>query len=347
MQVHKSQKRQGRTDRRFRPGPWSDGRELKSGLELESRVLLSALAVARTEAHHAHVTAVRETAARVTPAAEIIAQYSKFANDFATIEQYYIQSLSEQSGGTTTVTATVAVNYPGNSSPSIQVNSAAAAAAFFPSGQTIPVTAQATFNGTFQGTYYLNSYQGSILVINPTTSSLASLSAGSVLTATVTTSSQSSAASIFPSFITNRTNQMAIDLVEYFNSLPLKLPYFNAPPHTPNSRGAIQNYVYNSVAGGSSSTSGSGAQGIESLPGIAATSLQQVLLAIPLPTATGVSEQIYDATVASVIQQSLTQTLNGMAGVFDGKILVSAPAPANRYGVKASGTIPSYILVQP
>ena len=77
-----------------------------------------------------------------------------------------------------------------------------------------------------------------------------------------------SAAGIFPSFIINRTNQMAIDLVQYFNSLPLKLPYFNTPPHTPNNRGAIQNYVYGSVAGGG-------------------TSLQQSLLAIPLPTTAG------------------------------------------------------------
>ena len=65
---------------------------------------------------------------------------------------------------------------------------------------------------------------------------------------------QTSAAGIFPSYIINRTNQMAIDLVQYFNSLPLKLPYFNTPPHTPNSRGAIQNYVYNSVAGAASTT---------------------------------------------------------------------------------------------
>ena len=84
---------------------------------------------------------------------------------------------------------------------------------------------------------------------------------------------------------------MAIDLVQYFNSLPLKLPYFNTPPHTPNNRGAIQKYVYDSVAGsGSSSTSTTGtssAQGISAFPGVGATSLQQLLLAIPLPTTTG------------------------------------------------------------
>jgi len=352
--VHKSKKLQGRTARRFRPGPWSDGRELESGLELESRVLLNARVVARTEPHHAHATTARVTAARVlppryTPTQEIIYYYNKFANDFANIEAYYIQSLSEQSGGTSTVTATVQALYTAGTA-SIQVNSAAAAAAFFPNGQTIPVTAQATSNkGVFLGTFYLNSYQGSILNVNPTTSTQVNLSPGSVLTASVTTSSQASAASIFPSFIVNATNQMAINLVQYFNNLPQRLPYFNAPPHTPNSRGAIQNYVYNSIASASTSQSstGTGAQGVEALPGVAATSLQQTLLAIPLPTATGVSKQIYDQTVADTILQSLTQTLNGVAEVYAGKISVSAPSPNNRYGVKESGTVPSYILAQP
>jgi hypothetical protein len=159
---------------------------LESGLELETRVLLSARAAAMTNARHA-----RATVARLTPAAEINAQYNAFVNDFAAVENLYVTSISEQS---------------------------------------------------------------------------------------------SSAASIFPSFITNRTNQMAIDLVQYFNGLPLKLPYFNAPPHTPNSRGAIQNYVYGSVAGGGT------------------TSLLQSVLAIPLPTTAGSDLQIYNVTVASAIE---------------------------------------------
>jgi hypothetical protein len=204
--------------------------------------------------------------------------------------------------------------------------------------------------GFNRGSLYLTAYSGNVLSVDPTHSSQVDLSVGATLSASVTTSAQTSAASIFPSFIVNSTNQMAIDLVQYFNSLPLKLPYFNAPPHTPNSRGAIQNYVYNSVAGAAStsqSSSGTGAQGIEALPGIGATSLQQLLLAIPLPTTAGSDLTIYDQTVADAIQQSLTQTLNGVAEVYAGKILVSAPAKNNRYGVNASGTIPSYILAQP
>ena len=200
---------------------------MESGLELETRVLLSAWAAAMTNARHA-----RATVARLTPAAEINAQYNAFVNDFAAVENLYVTSISEQS---------------------------------------------------------------------------------------------SSAASIFPSFITNRTNQMAIDLVQYFNGLPLKLPYFNAPPHTPNSRGAIQNYVYGSVAGGGT------------------TSLLQSLLAIPLPTTTGSDLTIYEKTVDAAIAQSQTQTLNGVSQVYAGRIRVSAPSPNNRYGVTASGTIPAYI----
>jgi len=131
------------------------------------------------------------------------------------------------------------------------------------------------------------------------------------------------------SFIVNRTNQMAINLVQYFNSLPLKLPFFNTPPHTPNNRGAIQNYVYGAVAGSGT------------------TSLQQSLQAIPLPTTTAGSDLLYSATVASAIEQSRIQTLNGVSEVYAGQLRVSAPSPNNRYGVVAPATIPAYILASP
>lgn len=148
------------------------------------------------------------------------------------------------------------------------------------------------------------------------------------MTANVPATSQTSAAAIFPSYIINRTNQMAIDLVQYFNSLPLKLPKFNNPPHTPNNRGAIQSYVYDSVAGSNS------------------TSLQQSLLAIPLPTTGGSDLQIYNAAVQAAVAQSRTQTLNGVSQVYAGRLLIPIPAPNNRYGIDAntSATIPNYIL---
>ena len=115
--------------------------------------------------------------------------------------------------------------------------------------------------------------------------------------------------------------------MQYFNSLPLKLPLFNNPPHTPNSRGAIQTFVYNSVAGGSS------------------TSLRQSLLAIPLPTTAGSDLQIYNAAVLAAVEQSLVGTLAGVGAVFSGGPN-PGPGPNNRYGIDAhtSATIPAYIL---
>ena len=179
------------------------------------------------------------------------------------------------------------------------------------------------------GTFYLTGFSGNSLIVNTTLSSPVSLPVGTFLTATLTPSSLASAASIFPSFITNRANQMAIDLVQYFNSLPLKLPYFNTPPHTPNNRGAIQNYVYGAVAGGGT------------------TSLLQSLLAIPLPTTAGSDLDIYNETVASAIEQSRIQTLNGVSEIYAGQLRVAITSPNNRYGASESGTVPAYILASP
>src|SRR5271166_6634817 len=146
MRVDKLKRRQRGSDRRFRPGPWRDGRELEPGLELEARLLLSARAAAMTNARHA-----RTTVARVTPAAEINAQYNAFASDFAAVEQLYVTAINEQSSGSVSVAATVTAPYTAGSS-SMQVNNASV---FFPNGSTTPVTATAT-QGSFPiGSFYL------------------------------------------------------------------------------------------------------------------------------------------------------------------------------------------------
>jgi hypothetical protein len=121
---------------------------------------------------------------------------------------------------------------------------------------------------------------------------------------------------------------MAIELVIYFNSLPLKLPFLNAPPHTPNNRGAIQKFVYDSIVGGSSTT----------------TSLQSSLLAIPLPTTVGNDLNIYNASVSAAIEQSRLQTLNGVSEIYARQLYISAPQPRNRFGVIAPATIPAFLL---
>ena len=74
------------------------------------------------------------------------------------------------------------------------------------------------------------------------------------------------------------------------------------------------------------------------------TSLQQSLLAIPLPTTAGSDLQIYNAAVQAAVEQSRIRTLNGVSQVYAGRLLIPAPAPNNRYGANASGTIPAYIL---
>jgi hypothetical protein len=91
-------------------------------------------------------------------------------------------------------------------------------------------------------------------------------------------------------------------------------------PHTPNQRGAIQKYVYEQIAGS----------------GLTSPSLQQLLLAIPLPTTAGADLTIYNAAVASAVEQSRQQVLGGVSQIYAGHLKISAPAPANRLGISAN-----------
>lgn len=120
--------------------------------------------------------------------------------------------------------------------------------------------------------------------------------------------------SIFPSYITNSTTQLAITLVRYFNNIPIELPKENAPPHTPVQRGAIQKYVYQTIASSM------------------ATSLQQLLLAIPLPTTPGADLDIYMAAATTAVQLSQQQLNTGIQQIYARKLLISATPPANRLG---------------
>ena len=307
---------QRRADHRFLPGGGA------GTLELEPRELLS------HTARGAVIAAPRAHTARLTPAAQINAAYDVFTKNFAGVEQAYVQSINDQANGSVTVSANLSQPYAVGASTMVVDN----ASVFGPVGTfTAPVVATATINGVPNGAQYVFTGRSgaNTLIVNPGQSSQVPLSPpGVALTATIPSTSQTSAAAIFPSFIVNRTNQMAIDLVQYFNGLPLKLPKFNNPPHTPMNRGAIQSYVYNSVAGSNS------------------TSLQQSLLAIPLPTTAGSDLKIYDAAVQAAIAQSRTVTLNGVSQVYAGRLLVSAPAPNNRYGVNLNtiANVPAYIL---
>jgi len=249
---------------------------------------------------------------RVTPAAEINAQYTAFLTAFNQQLESYVESLNQTSTGTVTVSATVTAAYAAGS-PTIVVDDAAV---FGPSGTfSTPVLTTATIGSAPPiGTFTLTGSSGNTLTINVADSSFIPMSVGTVLTATIPSSASSSASLIFPSYITNSTIQMAINLVKYFNSLPVVLPKENAPPHTPVQRGAIQKYIFQSIASGQSS------------------SLQQSLLAISLPTTPGADLSIYSAAVNSAVAASRLQVINGIQQIYARTLLISATAPANRLG---------------
>jgi hypothetical protein len=323
-----SQSRRRRIERRCRP---MLDHASKGVLALEPRILLNASSLTSLHAarlahraeqtaarasQHAAATASQHAAAsrlpkRLTPTQEINAQYAAFTTAFNNVLDAYVQSIFEPSTNTVPVSATVTVAYT-TPATTILVNNASV---FGPAGNfSPPVTATATLGTASLGTLTLTGSAGNLLVINLAQSTATNLPVGTVLSANVPVSAQSSAAAIFPSYITSSTTLMATTLVQYFNSIPIKLPAKNTPPHTPTQRGALQSYVYQNIAGS------------------LATSLQQTLLAIPLPTTPGSDLQIYQAAVDSAIAQSRQYVLNGITEIFNRTLLVNAQAPANRLG---------------
>jgi hypothetical protein len=309
-----------RAERRLRPCVDDAGQGSGS---LDRRVLLSggarlleavehkaALHAASSRAKHRDTTA--QATKRLTPIQEINSVYTQFQQGFNTQLDSYVASLSESSTGTTTVTAVVTSAYTAGSA-TMEVDDASV---FGPSGAfPSPVLATASI-GTAPpfGQFTLTGRSGNTLTLDLSNSTSVNLQIGTVLTATVSTSASSSAASIFPSYITNSTVLMAITLVKYFNSLPVVLPKENAPPHTPDQHGAIQKYVYQTLA----STN--------------ANSLQTLLLGITLPTTPGSDLDIYNAAVASALQFSRLQLIDGISQIYSRNLLISATAPANRLG---------------
>jgi hypothetical protein len=299
-----------RTGRRFQPeGP---------GGELEPRLLLSTgLHPALT---HSHVQVARQPVhaahpQRITPMAAINAEYASFVNDFAQVEAVYIASLTSQSTGSATVTATLTADYTAGS-VQIQVDNASV----FGANGTFasPINATASVGGVTVGTFSLTGRSGNLLLVNTAQSSLINLNTGTVLSASVPITAASSAGAIFPTYINARAQEMALNLVVYFNNFPIKLPAFNAPPHTPTQRGAIQSFIYQQIAGGS------------------ATSLVGSLQIIPLAATSSSDLTIYNQTVLAALEQSRLRVLSGVNQIFAGKLRIAAPQPANRLGVLAN-----------
>jgi len=260
-------------------------------------------------AHHAQ----SNHPSRLTPAEEIGVQYAMFTQGFNNVLDFYVQAINQQSTNRVTVQTTVSA--PGYTflSPTIQV---ADASVFGPAGTYSKAVKVTSSLGTVPfGTFQIIGSFGNSLIIDPSFPPLSSLPTGTLLTANVPAVAQTSAAAIFPSYIVNSTDQLAITLVKYFNHVPVKLPAKNTPPHTPVQSGAIQSYVYQNIAGAM------------------ATSLQQLLLAIPLPTTPGADLQIYQDAVNSAIGESHLMLLNGVMQIFSRNLLINAQAPANRLGV--------------
>ena len=279
---------------------------------LDRRLLLSTAPFSAVPTHRAgpvqpvaHPAArpeeAHKTSHRVTPAQEINKQYNQFYSDFQSVEASYVRSLSQQGSGMATAVTTLTANYASGSA-SMQV---ADAGVFGPEGVfPSPLTATAMVGSVPVGTFNLTGSSGNLLTINTAQSSAVSLSSGTTLTAQVTTTASSSAQAIFPTYITTSAQQLAINLVAYFNNLPFKLPRMFAFPHESQRTGALQQYVYQIVAGAGP------------------TSLKRSLLAVSLPQTPGSDLQIYDAAIKAAINGSRTQMRSGVQQIFAGKFQV-------------------------
>jgi hypothetical protein len=300
--------RRRRRSRRFRPDL-----DLHAGsAALERRLVLSVVPMAVHAPHHgvqalprprpaAQAKGSHKPSHRVGPSQEINKQYNQFYASFQLVEADYVRALNQQSSNTASVSTTLTAPYSSGSA-SMQV---ADAGVFGPEGvYPSPVTATALIGSVPVGTFTLTGSSGNLLAIDTTQSSSVSLTTGTTLSALVTTSTATSAQAIFPNYITTSTQQLAVNLVAYFNSLPIKLPRMYAPPHQPQRAGALQQYVYQLAAGAAS------------------TSLQQMLLAISLPQTPGADLRIYDAAVKAAVESSRLQMLSGVQQIFANRLPV-------------------------
>jgi hypothetical protein len=293
---------------------------------LDRRLLLSVDVArgARTSDHAArveppahpevHANKATKSNGRVTPAQQINKAYAQFLANFQAVEIAYVQTLSQQSSGTMPVSTTLTAPYLAGSA-SMQVQDPAVFGTPSPSS---PVSATALVAGVPVGTFSLIGSSGNQLAINAAQSSLVSLAQGTVLSAQVSVSASTSAATIFPSYITAGTRQLAVQLVSYFNNLPFKLPRKFAFPHQPRQTGALQQYVAQLTVGASS------------------TSLEQSLLAVTLPQTPGSDLQIYDATINTMVNSSRLQMLDGVKQIFAGKFQVIPTNFSGTSGLTAS-----------
>ncbi len=307
---------------RFRPAVdlASDGATV-----LDRRLMLSADSARAAHAAHraGHVEASSHSrkhsaaAKRVTPAEEINNQYAQFSAAFQTAVVSYTGTLNQSSTGTVSVVTSLTAPYTAGTA-SMVVNNAAV---FGPEGTYPDVVDATAFVGNVSvGQVAILGSSGNTLAIQTSGTTTPSLAAGTALTALVPTSASNSAATIFPSFITANSQQLAVKLVSYFNSLPFKLPRMFAFPHQDARSGALQQYVFQIVAGAAS------------------TSLEQTLIAVTLPQTPGGDLQIYQSAVAYAINASRLQMLDGVQQIFSGKLQVVPTSLSSNSSTSSAGT---------
>jgi hypothetical protein len=310
----------------FRPvvAPTGEG-----GTVLDRRLLLSgdAAKVAHAALHEPHVAPLARHAARseharaasgrTTPAQEINKQYDLFLQNFRTVEASYVEAINQQSTGTVTASTLLTSFYQAGTASMVVQDAGVFSSA------SIPFRVDAQVGGVTVATYRIIAISGNDLVIDlsPLSGSTTDVSLNPTVTqivAQVPNSAATSAASIFPSFITANSQALAVNLVSYFSSLPFKLPRKFAFPHQRQSGGAIQQYVDQLVVGTSPN------------------SLEQTLLAIALPTTPGGDLDIYDQTIATAVDASRSRMLDGVEQIFANKLPV---VPSNVTGSSStSGT---------
>jgi hypothetical protein len=325
VMAQRREPRRNRNRRRFRPVVAGSN---AGATVLDSRLLLSRGLALEVHPAHPAITIVHPAAQakghakahhaplRVGPTQEINQQFAAFLVGFRRQEEAYIRSLTSQSTGMIPVSATVTAPYAAGS-PVIQVDDAAV---FGPSGTfSSPIPATAVVGTTPIGQFTLKGSSGNQLILDLSKSDFIPLNVGTTLSATVPVSAASAAGAIFPSYITASTTQLAINLVQYFNSLPIPLPRKYARPHQNPQAGAIPTYVYQLIAG-----SGAG-------------SLKNVLLAIPLPATPGPDLQIYDAAVNAAVATTHLNVVAGVEQIFAGKLQIP-PSNAGSGTSTTSGT---------
>jgi hypothetical protein len=318
--------RRRRRSVRFRPAvdPAGEGAAI-----LDRRLLLSADATkaARAPLHKAHAgplahhvtraSSSSSASGRITPAQEINKQYDLFLKNFQNQEALYVQTFSKQASSSRTVRTFLTAAYqPGSLEMQVQ-DAAVFGLGVTPSG----LSATALVNGSPTGVVsIIGILSTTTLLINPGASSTPPLPVGTVLTATVPSTATSSAGTIFPSYITASSQQLAVNLVSYFNNLPFKLPRKFAFPHQPQQSGALQQYVAQVVVGASFA------------------SLEQTLLVIALPLTPGSDLQIYDNTVTTAVNASRVRMLNGVQQIFANKLPVIPTNVLSSSSTSGTGT---------